>query len=123
MASARSTRLFLQDILDSIGLINEYLEGMTRQEFEENIIVRDALERRIEIIAEAAKHIPAPLREAHPEIPWREVMSMRNFISHEYFAVNNESVWNVAQFHLAPLERTVSAMLAELPGEPNRTDQ
>ena len=117
MSKKRSARLFLQDILDCITLIREYLDGMSRDEFEDDMVVKDAVERRIEIIAEATKHVPEKLKAAHPEILWKSVVSMRNFLSHEYFAVVNESVWNVVQNHLGPLETAVTAMLAELSDE------
>jgi len=103
--------------VDSIILIREYLDGVSRDDFDEDMALKDSVERRIEIIAEASKHLPQELRDAHPEIPWRSVVAMRNFLSHEYFAVANESVWNVVQNHLGPLENTVTTMLAELPDD------
>lgn len=106
------------DVLESIEHIQRYVEGMSREDFEEDIVVRDAVERRIEIIAEATKHIPSDLKATRPEIPWPAVMSMRNFLSHEYFAVAHDSVWNVVQNHLVPLEQAMRAMLATLPEEP-----
>ena len=54
MTAKRSARHFLQDILDSIGLVREYMEGLTREQFEENLFTQDAVARRIGIIAEHA---------------------------------------------------------------------
>ena len=114
MAVKRSVRLFLQDILDSVVLVRDYMDGLSREDFENDDITKDAVARRIEIIAEASKHIPAALKATRPEIPWPSIRSMRNFLNHEYFAVANESVWNVVQVHLDPLEAAVKAMLANL---------
>lgn len=69
-------------------------------------------------LAEATKHIPAELKATRPEIPWQAVVGMRNFLSHEYFAVAHDSVWNVIVNHLGPLEVAVRVMLAALPEEP-----
>ena len=117
MTAKRSARHFLQDILDSIGLVREYMEGLTREQFEEDLFTQDAVARRIGIIAEASKHIPPEIKALRPEIPWPSIVSMRNFLTHEYFAVANESVWNVVQIHLEPLELAATARLAALADE------
>lgn len=111
MKHKRSVVLFLQDILDSIVLIRQYMHGAVKTGLGHDPVRKDAVERRIEIIAEATKHIPAQLRATRPEIPWPAIMAMRNFINHEYFAVDDEHLWNVALHHLDPLETAVQAIL------------
>ena len=68
----------------------------------------------LQIIGEAARSISRSLRLAHPEIPWTNVIAMRNLLVHEYFGVDLEEVWSTAANDLALLRPEVEAMLAEL---------
>ncbi len=56
-----------------------------------------AVIRAFEIIGEAARQIPENVREANSEIPWREIIGMRNKLTHEYFGVNTKVVWRTVQ--------------------------
>jgi uncharacterized protein with HEPN domain len=68
----------------------------------------------LQIIGEAARAISPGLRVAHPEIPWTNVIAMRNLLVHEYFGVDIEEVWSTAVNDLPLLRPEVEAMLAEL---------
>ncbi|AHF80366.1 Hypothetical protein TES1_0982 [Thermococcus paralvinellae] len=72
--SKRDYRLFLQDILESIERIEEYTEGYNFETFAKDRKTCDAVLRNLEIIGEAAKHIPENIRMQHPEIPWKRVI-------------------------------------------------
>jgi uncharacterized protein with HEPN domain len=111
----RDLRLFLQDILDSIELIREYVHGMDAHDFEEDMLVQDAVDRRLEIIAEASKHIPGEMKVGKDGIPWRSITAMRNIMVHEYFGVQRIFVWKTITEELNDLEVAVKAMLEELP--------
>jgi uncharacterized protein with HEPN domain len=110
--TTRDWRLYADDIIDSCGKIRRVVSGMTREEFLDDDVRRDAVIRNIEIIGEAARHLPEELRAAAPQIPWRLVMDMRNLLAHAYFGVSPLVVWDTATTQVEELEKTVRAMLA-----------
>ena len=73
----------------------------------------DAITFNLLIIGEAAGKLPIDLREAHPQIPWRQVVGLRNVIAHQYFRLDLEIIWDVVEEELPELRRAVEAMLME----------
>jgi len=69
----RSARVLLEDILESIARIEEYVDGVTQGQFEKDTEKQDAVIRRLEIIGQAVKGLPQDLRDGHPEVPWRQI--------------------------------------------------
>lgn len=76
---------FLEHILESIGLIEEYLSGATKEEFFNSVKLQDLAARRLEIIGEAVKNLPQELKDRYQDIPWKEISGMRDKLIHEYF--------------------------------------
>ena len=103
----------LQDILDSIQRIEERI-SVGRQRFENDEMLQVWVVYHLQIIGEAARSMSQALRVAHPEIPWTDVIAMRNLLVHEYFGVDLEEVWSTAVNDLPLLRPKVAAMLAEL---------
>ena len=103
----------LQDILDSIQRIEERIGG-GRQRFESDEMLQVWVVYHLQIIGEAARSVSQKSRVAHPEIPWTDVIAMRNLLVHEYFGVDLEEVWSTAVNDLPLLRPKVAAMLAEL---------
>jgi len=81
-------RLYVQDILEAIGRIEQYLEGLTFEQFSKDIKTIDAVIRNFAIIGEAAKNIPVNVKLEHPEIAWKRMTGMRDKLIHEYFGVD-----------------------------------
>ena len=74
--------------------------------------------RNLEIIGEAVKNLSPRLREANPEIPWKQIAGMRDKMIHEYFGVNLQLVFEVIRLELSNLQQRVEAMLEALPEQP-----
>jgi uncharacterized protein with HEPN domain len=71
----------------------------------------------IEIIGEAARGVSDKVRDAHPEVPWRVITDMRNRVSHGYFDIDLDVVWNTVTRDLPKLQASVTRILAELDSE------
>jgi uncharacterized protein with HEPN domain len=111
----RDVRLYLQDILDSIEIVESYVRGVPREEFFANQQLQDSAIRRLEIIGEAARHVDDDFRAAHPEIPWREVAGFRDVLIHGYFGIKLHRVWDVIQQDLPALKRSIESLLTPEP--------
>lgn len=109
--SKRKPDVYLQDILESIEHIQKFLNGVSEDEFYENVEKQDAVLRRLEIIGEAVKHLPEEIREDHPDIPWRQIAGMRDIIIHEYFGVTLEMIWIVATEDILDLKTKVEEII------------
>ena len=109
--SKRDWRLFVYDMLDSIGKIESYLSDMSYEEFLDDDKTKDAVVRNLEIIGEAANRIPEKVKEKHQEIPWRQIVGLRNRLIHGYFVVDYRIVWNIATKELSRLKFQLKKML------------
>lgn len=94
---------YLLDILIAARRAVRFLEGMTWEAFEQSELHQNAVMRPLEIIGEAARRVSQDTRDAHPDIPWDQMIGMRNRLIHEYFRVNLTTVWETVQDDLPPL--------------------
>ena len=81
----RDYKLYINDIRNSINLIEGYLKGISEEEFEKDVKLQDAVIRRLEIIGEASRNIPRALKERNKQVPWFKMEQYRDFIVHSYF--------------------------------------
>lgn len=107
-------KLYLIHILESVILVERFLSGITKQKFMKSEMRQSAVIRQLEIIGEAAARISRKRREAMAEIPWRDAISMRNFVIHDYFRVDNEKVWNTAKKDVPKLKRQLEKILKNI---------
>ena len=110
----RDELVFLEDILECIEKIGEYIENLTEKEFEENSEKQDAVIRRIEIIGEAVRNISTETRNKYPHIRWREIAGMRDVVIHQYFGVTIGLVWRVATCEIPDLKDKIEKIIKEL---------
>lgn len=89
----RDVSLFIKDIFENIERIEGFTAGMSFKDFLMDEKTIFAIIRCIEIIGEAAKHVPEEIRQRYSQIPWRDMASMRDKLIHAYFGVNVEMVW------------------------------
>lgn len=109
----REYRDYLNDISLSIKDVKSFIKGMGRNDFLNDRKTVNAVVRSIEIIGEAAKHIPKSIRDKTPDIPWQKIVGMRNKITHEYFGVDNNIVWKTAKHFLPKLGTQISKLIRE----------
>lgn len=101
--SSRPVHLLIEDMLESVTRIGEYVSGCDRDGFLRDQKTSDAVVRNFEVIGEAASRIPATTAERYPAVEWRKIAGLRNRIVHEYFGVDLEIVWEIIQNDLADL--------------------
>ena len=97
----------IDDVIACCGKILRFTSGMTREQLFEQDLVMDAVLRNIEIIGEATKHIPDELRARMPGIEWKKIAGMRDWISHVYYRVDDEIVWDAIRNNIPELLRTL----------------
>ena len=73
---------------------------MDFQHFKWDYKTVDAVIRNLEIIGEASKHLSKEIKENYPNVPWEEMYRLRNRVSHEYFGIDYEIVWDILSRHL-----------------------
>ena len=94
---------YLLDILIAARKALKFIKGIDRNEFEESEIIQNAVIRPLEIIGEASARISKDFRKAHAEVPWQEMIGLRNRLIHEYFRVDYGAVWDTIQKDLPKL--------------------
>ncbi|HMA85694.1 MAG TPA: DUF86 domain-containing protein [Desulfosalsimonadaceae bacterium] len=95
--SKREWRFYLDDMIGFAEKVLAYTEGLDQAGFEVSGMTYDATLRNLELIGEAATHIPEDVRAAHPEIPWRMVIATRNQLIHGYLGIDNDTLWSIIQ--------------------------
>ena len=93
----------LWDMLDAARAIKEFIHEKRFEQLMKDRMLRNAVERNLEIIGEAAKHVSPAFRDSVPDIPWRAIIVLRNVISHEYGEIKYERLWSLSLEQLAVL--------------------
>jgi uncharacterized protein with HEPN domain len=102
--SSRSPKLYIDDVLQACQDILDFTQNICNaDELGKDRRTFLAVVRSLEIIGEATRQMPRIFREKHPEVPWREVASLRNVIAHEYFGLDNDIIWDVIQTQIPTL--------------------
>ena len=92
----RDPILYLEDIILGMQRVQEYITGLDLQHFKWDYKTVDAVVRNFEIIGEASKNLPKLLMDKYIDIPWEAMYRLRNRISHEYFGIDYEILWDIA---------------------------
>jgi uncharacterized protein with HEPN domain len=111
---SRDPRILLEDILESIERIEEYVSGLSVQTFDQDSKSQDAVLLRFQVIGQAVKGLPQSFRASHPEVSWREVAATRDVIVHEYFRVDFALVWDMISNDIPSLKANVMRILDEM---------
>jgi uncharacterized protein with HEPN domain len=106
--SDRETKLYLSDILEAIEAIEGYVADIDFEKFVSDRKTYAATIRELEIIGEASSQLPDDFKLSHLDIPWRVMKDFRNVLSHHYFGVNYEIVWDVVHQKLPTIKQQVA---------------
>lgn len=100
----------LKHILEALREIEKQTSGLSFESFRDDRFLRLGIERCLEIVSEASRHIPAELKDAHPGIPWVRVADIGNRIRHAYHAVDSEIIWEIVNSELRTLRAAIEDM-------------
>ena len=97
----------LEHILSAITNIDEYVSGLSKQEFFADKLRMHATVYNVQVIGEASYKLSKDFKSAHPETPWAMIEKMRHILVHDYYQVNNEILWVVINDDIPPLKHNI----------------
>jgi uncharacterized protein with HEPN domain len=110
----RAWTFYLDDMIGFAEKVLAYTAGLDQAGFTGQDLIYDATLRNLELIGEAATHVPEQVRAAHPEVPWRLIVATRNRLIHGYLGIDNDTLWSIVQDE-------VPALLVQLQGLRDRS--
>src|SRR3990172_5533262 len=111
---SRDESLYLADIQESCEKVLRFTEGLTYKDFIPDDLHLDAVLRNLEVIGEAVKNVSDETRQKYPNVKWRKIAGFRDIVAHEYFGVNDETVWDIVKNDIPALLAIVNTMLGEM---------
>lgn len=109
----KDPRVRLLHIRDAIASIRSYTNGLDFSGYETRPMVRDAVERNIERLSEAARHLPDDWTNPYPGIPWRAVRDIGNAIRHGYDGIDDRAIWKTVVDDLPALGTAIEEMIRQ----------
>ena len=111
MFKGREIADYLNDILTAIAEVDDFTRGMGYEDFTTDKKTINAVIRSLEVLGEATKHIPAPFRKKHPDIPWSKMAGLRDVLIHDYMGVDLMTVWKVVKERLPEVKEQVGGLV------------
>ena len=108
---ARDWRLYVRDMIEFGEKVLSYTNGLDQATFIADGRTYDATLRNLELVGEAATHIPRAVRDAHPEIEWREIIATRNRVAHGYMGMDEDVIWDIIQTDIPDLLPALRSLL------------
>jgi uncharacterized protein with HEPN domain len=102
----------LKHMRDAALEVLSFIAGQSRQSLNADLLLVRGVSMSLGIIGEAASHISAPFREETPQIPWRQIIGMRNFIIHEYPGIDLDVIWDTASLRVPELLTAIKKILS-----------
>ncbi len=109
----REWRFYVQDMIGFCERVQTYTHGTAREDFDTNAMRYDATVRNIELIGEAATHVPDSIRQMAADIPWRMVIATRNRLIHGYAGIDDDVLWSIVKTDVPALLVSLRALLAQ----------
>lgn len=110
----RTDKQLIGDILDAITSIENFLTGVTEENFEESYMIQSAVFRQFEIIGEAASKLSVAITTNHKDVEWKKIVGIRHKMIHDYFEVSVSIVWDTAQKQIPILKSQIEKVNKEL---------
>ena len=107
----------LLDMLRQARGVARLVQGRTFEDYLADEDLRMAVERRLEIIGEAARRVSATYRDTHPEVPWRKIIAQRHVLAHEYEEIEESLLWQTATVSVPELIALLEPLVPHEPGE------
>jgi len=117
MPGKSGDKVRIQHMIDAINKINIYVGHSDKPAFEGDAKLQDACIRQLQIIGEAARKISNDFHANHPEIPWSEVIGLRNVVIHDYAGIDSDIIWNIISNNLSTLLIGLESIEENLPDE------
>jgi uncharacterized protein with HEPN domain len=99
-APRREWNLYVADMVSYAEKIIRYTDNLNQKQFEQDSLVYDATIRNLELLGEAATHLPTEVREHAIQIPWRQIIGMRNRLIHGDLGIDNDIVWSAIKIDI-----------------------
>jgi uncharacterized protein with HEPN domain len=109
---------FIHDMLISAKAISRFLLSKTRDDFASDEMLRGAVERKLEIIGEAARQVSRTFQNSHPRVPWQKIVATRHVLAHDYDEVNEDIVWRIATVYVPELIGLIEPLVPPAPADP-----
>ena len=107
----------LAEILEAINGIETHTAGLSLTDFQQNWLLKLAVQRALEIVSEASHHLSDDLLELAPDVPWKQIRGIGNILRHEYHKIADDVVWAVVNEHVPPLKIAVEAIQRSVESE------
>ena len=113
-AAPRAWRFYLDDMIGFADRVVAYTTGLDQAGFVASQLHYDATVRNLELIGEAATHLPDAVRRANPRVPWRMIVATRNRPIHGYLGIDNDTLWSIARGNIPALLAQLREMRGRL---------
>jgi uncharacterized protein with HEPN domain len=110
----RRERLYLEDILTAADAIAEFTQAQNLESFEGNRLLRSAVVQQLTVIGEAVAHLSREMQEGYTNIPWADIIGLRNIVVHNYFGIDWEEVWRTVAEDIPVLCIQISGILRDV---------
>jgi uncharacterized protein with HEPN domain len=110
---ARDARLYLEDMSGFCETVRRYTAGFDKERLLADTMRFDATLRNLELIGEAASHVPPEWRERAPGVPWRQLVATRNRLIHAYLGLDPDIIWSIVTDDIPTLQRELTLLLAQ----------
>ena len=104
-------RAYVWDMLNACREIIDFAEGAEADTFAHDLMRRRAIERELEILGEAAKRLSVDFRERHQDVPWSQIIALRNILAHEYGEIRIDAIWLVVSRRVPELMAQIEPLI------------